>query len=612
VGLPDRSQLAQPDGTCGIEEGVHGLFPFASPEVFSVSYVVLARRYRPATFDDFVGQDAVATTLKHAVESDRVAHAYLFAGDRGVGKTSMARVLAKALNCEKGPTGTPCNECEICRRISAGDDIDVVEIDGASHRGVDEMTDILERVTYRPARARFKVYIIDEIHMLSDHAFNALLKTLEEPPAHVKFIFATTEPNEVLPTIRSRCQRFDFRRLSAEEIAHQLKTICEHENVQIDDQSLALIARNARGAMRDGLTILDQLMSISPDKITVEDVHLLLGLPPEEEVLDLVDFIQNKDCAGALKLLHEMFRKGTDVLDMINLLTGHLRDLLILATAESDSEAAKLAGQDIERKRKQSQAVSPDTILYMIQVMLDARRKVREGLQAQIVLEMAVIKLARMEDLLPLSRIAERLDEAIRSPGTMPAPSGQTPPRRLSPQPQPPAPRSAAPTSSSAAPTSPPSRTPQPRAPSPNQASEPAAPDPVQAPIADTIEECWPHVVENVARAKPFVAQFLKGATARFPDASTVVLSLPEVQRKALDTLENKRLIQQKAAELLAGQTALRIVLEASNETKQPKRATPSPDKHRIDSIRRASHDPTVGKVLDIFQGRIINVEEPK
>src|SRR4051795_4810521 len=267
-----------------------------------MSYTVLARRYRSATFDDVIGQEHVAQTLKRAIESGRIAHAFLFCGTRGTGKTSMARILAKALNCESSdkPTTKPCGKCESCRGIARGDDIDVIEIDAASNTGVDNVRDIIANSQFHPARSRFKVYIVDEVHMLSKSAFNALLKTLEEPPGHVKFILATTEPEKVLPTIQSRCQRYDFRNIPTREIAAHLKNIVSQENVKADDDALLLVAKAGAGSMRDALSLLDRLLSIGEDRLTVESLEQLLGLPKSQLLFELADAIGSGDTKSVL------------------------------------------------------------------------------------------------------------------------------------------------------------------------------------------------------------------------------------------------------------------------------------------------------------------------
>src|SRR3984957_12397816 len=256
-----------------------------------MSYTVLARRYRSTTFDEVIGQDHVAQTLKKAIESGRVAHAYLFCGTRGVGKTSMARILAKALNCESsdGPTATPCNKCNSCLAIARGEDLDVIEIDAASNRGIDNIRDLISNAQYRPAHSRFKIYIIDEVHGLSKDAFNALLKVLEEPPGHVKFILATTEPEKVLPTILSRCQRYDFRNIGAREIAGHLGEICKKEKIKADEDALMLLAKAGAGSMRDALSLLDRMLSAGEKHLDMELVEKLLGLPKSQLIFDLAN-----------------------------------------------------------------------------------------------------------------------------------------------------------------------------------------------------------------------------------------------------------------------------------------------------------------------------------
>src|ERR1700761_737061 len=292
-----------------------------------MAYTVLARRYRSRTFDEVVGQEHVAQTLKRAIESGRIAHAYLFCGTRGTGKTSTARILAKALNCEKydAPTTTPCGQCESCKAIARGDDIDVIEIDAASNTGVDNIREVIENSQYRPARSRFKIYIIDEVHMLSKSAFNALLKTLEEPPSHVKFILATTEPEKVLPTILSRCQRYDFRNISTREIAEHLAAICKQEKIDADEDALLLVAKAGAGSMRDSLSLLDRLLSVGETSLTADMIEQLLGLPKAQLLFDLASAIGSGDVKSTLGQVNAVLRGGLSVDSFIAALIDHLR-----------------------------------------------------------------------------------------------------------------------------------------------------------------------------------------------------------------------------------------------------------------------------------------------
>src|SRR5580692_6671973 len=284
-----------------------------------MAYTVLARRYRSNTFDEVVGQQHIAQTLKKAIETDRLAHAYLFCGTRGTGKTSMARILAKALNCQnaKGPTPAPCGKCDSCLSIARGDDIDVIEIDAASNTGVDNVRDVIENSQYRPANSRFKIYIIDEAHMLSKQAFNALLKTLEEPPSHVKFILATTEAEKLLPTILSRCQRYDFRNIPTREIAAHLADLCKREKVKADEDALLLVAKAGAGSMRDSLSLLDRLLSIGEKHLTADMIEQMLGLPKSQLLFDLADAIASGDVKSVLAQGNAMVQAGLSVDSLI-------------------------------------------------------------------------------------------------------------------------------------------------------------------------------------------------------------------------------------------------------------------------------------------------------
>src|SRR5438105_8229984 len=298
-------------------------------EATSGEYTVLARRYRPQQFGDLVGQEPIAQALRNAIASNRVAHAYLFTGARGVGKTSTARILAKALNCVKGPTATPCDECELCRAIASGEDMDVLEIDGASNRGIDEVRELRQNVQYRPSRSRYKIYIIDEVHMLTREAFNALLKTLEEPPPHVKFIFATTEAHKIPVTILSRCQRFDFAGIGTGRIVERLKEIVASEKLQADDEALDLVARRAGGSMRDAQSLLDQLLAFGGERLTTDQVHQLLGTAHDERILDLASAVLNHDAKRSLEQLADAANEGLQLGELVDQLIGYWRDLMV-------------------------------------------------------------------------------------------------------------------------------------------------------------------------------------------------------------------------------------------------------------------------------------------
>src|SRR5437667_283220 len=310
-----------------------------------VSYEVFARKYRPQTFDDLVGQAHVSRTLKNAVAQNRLAHAYLFVGPRGVGKTSTARILAKSLNCVKGPTVTPCGVCDNCKEIAAGNSLDVIEIDGASNNSVEDVRQLRDNVRYAPAKGRYKIYLIDEVHMLSAAAFNALLKTLEEPPAHVKFIFATTEPQKVLPTILSRCQRFDLHRIPANLIAQHLQFIAGKEKINLPPAAAHAIARGAEGGLRDAESMLDQLVAFCGEKIAEKDVLSVFGLVAHDKLAALTDAILDGETNAALTVVKELDEVGKDLQRLLADLLDHYRNLLVLSLGGGEPDVAEVESE---------------------------------------------------------------------------------------------------------------------------------------------------------------------------------------------------------------------------------------------------------------------------
>ena len=372
-------------------------------------YVVVARRYRPQSFDELIGQEHVARGLSGAILSHRIGHAYLFTGARGVGKTSAARILAKALNCEHGPTPTPCNKCDICRAISSGDDIDVLEIDGASNRGIDEIRQLRQNVNIRPSRSRFKVYIIDEVHMLTREAFNALLKTLEEPPEHVKFIFCTTEAEKIPITILSRCQRYDFAGIQADSIARRLRQVVEAEGLEAEDEALALLARRAAGSMRDSQSLLEQLLSLGTGRLTVADVDAMLGTAGSARLAGLVEHLIGHNAGAALAELDGAVADGVDVGQLLDQLLGYFRDVMAVAVGCGAASLLYNAPAEHARLAATAQQMGLETVLAAMQIVEQTLWRLRFSSHARVLAELALVRIARLEGLERLSDLIAEL-----------------------------------------------------------------------------------------------------------------------------------------------------------------------------------------------------------
>ncbi len=399
-----------------------------------MSYEVFARKYRPQKFDDLVGQGHVSRTLKNAVEQNRLAHAYLFVGPRGTGKTSTARILSKALNCANfaAPTVNPCGVCDNCREIAGGNSLDVLEIDGASNNGVEQVRELRDNVRYAPAKSRFKIYIIDEVHMLTQAAFNALLKTLEEPPPHVKFIFATTEPQKVLPTILSRCQRFDLHRIATNLIAQHLQLISEKEGLTLAPAAAHAIARGAQGGMRDAESMLDQLVAFCGEKIEEADVLSVFGFTSEESVADFIGKILRSRTAEALELLHEQCEAGKDMMKLISDAIGYLRDLLVFKV-KPDALSDEVTAETRARIEGQAQLLGTDRLLELIDQFAAAEGRMKWAPNKKLHFEVAVIKAIQTLNQATLDEVIENLSalggDKPSSKQRLPERSARTPPR---------------------------------------------------------------------------------------------------------------------------------------------------------------------------------------
>ena len=403
------------------------------PEI-KMSYLVLARKWRPQNFEDVVGQKPITQALQNAISSQRVAHAYLFAGPRGVGKTSVARILAKALNCQTGPTPHPCNDCLFCKEIREGISVDVLEIDGASNRGIDEIRELRENVKYLPAKNKYKVYIIDEVHMLTEPAFNALLKTLEEPPPHVIFIFATTEPHKIPLTILSRCQRYDFKRITLSSLLEQLRKIASQEKLEISDPSLHLIARQAQGSMRDAQSLLDQVFSFSGPKVSEQEVIEALGVIDRKVLHETIQALAEGDRLRLLQIVEEVYNFGYDLKEFSGDLAQLMRDLLVLKLfPDGFQEAARLIDLPEEEVRDlsvQADKFNQEELQALFRAFLSAHDEAARSTFPRLILEMTLSRMSRRKPVLSVEEVLEKLramEERLFAGGVPVAPGSLLP-----------------------------------------------------------------------------------------------------------------------------------------------------------------------------------------
>ena len=487
-----------------------------------MSYLVLARKWRPQTFDDIVGQEHVSRTLMNAIRSNRVAHAFLFTGVRGVGKTTAARILAKALNCIQGPTPTPCNACVNCQEITAGNAVDVLEIDGASNTGVDDVREIIENVRYQPAKSRFKIYIIDEVHMLSTSAFNALLKTLEEPPAHVKFIFATTDPHKVPHTIHSRCQRYDFKRIPLRSVVERLTHITATEGITISERALFLLAREGEGSMRDAQSLLDQVIAFAGNTVRDEDVTTAVGLADRKVLYAIADAVVGRDPGRALERLNELHLYGYDMRRCARELVEHFRNLAVARLLPGEELLPDLADEERAEVHRQAQQMNPEDLDRAFRLLLATESEIGHVPYPKLVLEMTLIKLATLVPVVPVEELLDRLDDLERR-----LVSGGGPDASGSPRPT---------ASAPAEPRRPPSA--RVHAGAPAQSVAPAATDeePARrssgppAPPADATPasgRSWDDFVAFVAKEKVTLLPYLKSSVASGCESSTLALRVP-------------------------------------------------------------------------------------
>jgi len=550
-----------------------------------VSYEVFARKYRPQTFDDLVGQAHVSRTLKNAVAQNRLAHAYLFVGPRGIGKTSTARILAKALNCVKGPTVNPDGTCGNCREIAAGNSLDVLEIDGASNNGVEQVRELRENVRYAPSKSRYKIYIIDEVHMLTAAAFNALLKTLEEPPPHVKFIFATTEPQKVLPTIVSRCQRFDLHRIPAKLIADHLQFIAGKEKITLEPAAAHAIARGAEGGLRDAESMLDQLVAFCGEKIAENDVLNVFGFTSEQTVVDLMGKILRSETAPALDVLYQQCEAGKDMMRLMSDLISYLRDLLVFK-AKPDALQEDVDPETQKALAAQAELIENDRLLDLIDQFAQAEGRMKWAPNKKLHFEVAIIKAIQSLNQATLDEVIERLGE-LRD--------GKTSAEKKT--------LAAAPESSAkqSSVVAGPSRTGIASAASPADNGEQRAPRVAESADGNNdVEKIWERAFAKIPTQKAFVrnsaavAQVLPSAGRHF------VLGFSPDQKSPMDILStatNRKLIETLLREVSGKDWTLKITVR---ENLLPK-VQPAGE----NASENYTDDPLIREALQMFKGQI-------
>ncbi|GAB7025611.1 DNA polymerase III subunit gamma/tau [Geotalea toluenoxydans] len=467
-----------------------------------MSYLVLARKWRPQTFSDLIGQEHVSRTLQNAIDTGRIAHAFLFTGARGVGKTSSARILAKALNCEHGLTTEPCNNCPSCTEITDGNSVDVFEIDGASNTGVDDIRELRDNVKYLPSKSRYKIFIIDEVHMLTNNAFNALLKTLEEPPAHVKFIFATTEPHKLPITILSRCQRFDFKRIPLQKIVDRLRYIVDQEKVSISNDALAIVARKGDGSMRDSLSTLDQVLAFCGENVADDDVASLLGVVDRRLLLQASQAVFSRDNKSVLEIVKQVDSFGYSMRQFCQELLDHFRNLAILRAIDNASDILDLSETECGELKSLAATVATADLQRHLTILLKAENEMAHSNFARLVLEMALLKMAALAPVIPVNEILDRL-KALESGAPLPSVASSSPVWEKS-RPV------AAPQNATTKTPSPPQKIEecQPKR-EPLEAATQSAPaaDETAAPHTDST---WPGFVTFVKGKKPVLATFLE------------------------------------------------------------------------------------------------------
>jgi len=517
-----------------------------------MAYTVFALKWRPQDFESIVGQDHIVGTLKNAIQKNRLAHAYLFTGPRGVGKTSTARILAKALNCKEGPTVAPCQKCSSCLGINQGNSFDVIEIDGASNRGIDEIRALRENVKFSPTQGKYKIYIIDEVHQITPDGFNALLKTLEEPPEFVKFIFATTHPQKVMPTIISRCQRMDFRRITVIEIISQLEKIIQEEKIVVDKEVLFAVAKSSDGSLRDAESVLDQLVSFSQGSVSLKDAISVLGMVEQDVLFSLTDKIIQKDPQGALKLFNEIIDDGKDPGVFLVNFIEHFRNLMVAKVSKADTKLVDLPQEVCDRLFKQSQSLSLEEIFTAFNILVTTQEMAKRLDSQRIPLEISLVRLA-------YNKLEKSTASSVATGVELKKPVLEKKKQV--------------------------------------EAEETAKEDTTAQTSGETvsldhIKSVWSNIVNNLASIKMSVSTYLSEGEPTKIQGNMLTVAFPKsysLHKESLDKKENKAMIEKAASELCNADLRVNFILVAQAKQEQD-----------------AYSNPFIKSALDIFGGRVV------
>jgi DNA polymerase-3 subunit gamma/tau len=557
-----------------------------------MSYLVLARKYRPQTFEEVIGQTHVTQTLSNAIVSNRVAHALLLTGPRGTGKTTVARILAKAMNCQEGPQPQPCNACRCCTEITDGHAADVFEIDGASNNSVDQVRELRENLQFLPIHSRYKIIIIDEVHMLSLAAFNALLKTLEEPPPHVLFIFATTEPQKIPITILSRCQRHDLHRVGLEALSNHMVGLCQREGFDLSANSLWLIAREAGGSVRDALSLLDQVLSGADGAVSDAQILDLLGLFDRKLLFELVDAVLDKDLVTILNLIEGFYQRGQDMRKLYADLVQHFRHLVVLQTTRKPGRLVDLPEQEQALMRAQIDGRSPAVIGQLLALLFQAENQVRYATEPRLSLEMIFIRLMQVRPTLEIDTLIEKIDalrQGLPSVSENPPPCASPPLESVS----------KASTQPVVNPNAHEQRT------DPVDPHEPPPSEPAPPMVCQDPRHAWTTLKKEIANSKPALSNALADCRLTADDDGRYTLTVAGNQFAVNSVRKNRGRLERRLAELTGTAIVLKVASAQISDSAQIRRK-----KKAADALKNAAlGHPLVDEVIERFQGEVVEVK---